>query len=92
MAALWPMQVPFGKSFRSSLQWYARADSPGRCSLRVSCQVDFTGFVGPLKGLIHRSSMEVSLASALSPPGRWECLSTATQYCQWGGSQPMQSE
>ena len=65
------MQVPFGKAFCSSLQWYARADSPGRCNLRVSCQVDFTGFVGPLKGLIHRSSMEVSFTSALSPPYCW---------------------
>ena len=56
------MQVPFGNSFHSLVQWCAWAEqSTGTVQLQVSCDVVFTQKWLPVKGIISTSSIEVNL-------------------------------
>ena len=52
------VQVPYGTSFHSSVQWACQHAGRGKCKLRVSGQVEFTKscFV---KGLVTKATQEV---------------------------------
>ena len=61
------LQVPFGGSFRTELQWAAVAEGPGQCRLRVTGRVIFTKAC-LMRGLIEGHALQVGLFVPIHPP------------------------